>query len=136
MDLDILMLLTVTTTVFAFAVTFRFYWSVRCPFVASSRHGTDVDGVNAQSVLAGTRSVLVGAVSVQAQSRWQRLVSMFRLWGLFARRVRYLADRGPSGEEGEADRHPASDLAGEAGVGEGAIPERGLDPDGNDPLEF
>lgn len=61
---------------------------------------------------------------------------MFRLWGLFARRVRYLADRGPSGEEGEVARDHERSLAGKAGVGEGAIPERGLDPDGNDPLEF
>lgn len=72
---------------------------------------------------SGIRSVLVGTLSVKPSTQWQRFVSMWRLWGLFSRRVRYIADVGL--------------LAYGAPVEEEVVlEERGLDADGNDPLEF
>lgn len=78
---------------------------------------------------SGTRNVLVGTLSVKPASRWQRVVSMWRLWGLLSRRVKYVADRGllSSGSDG---------MLGATRKETAILPERGLDADGNDPLEF
>lgn len=67
--------------------------------------------------------MLVGTLSVKPRTPWQRLVSMWRLWGLFSRRVRYIADRGLV-----AHGEPVEE--------EVVLEERGLDADGKDPLEF
>ncbi|CAM9660068.1 unnamed protein product [Pylaiella littoralis] len=39
------------------------------------------------------RSVLVGSLTIKGRDPWQRFVGMWWLWGLFSRRVRYIADR-------------------------------------------
>ncbi|CAM9881350.1 unnamed protein product [Scytosiphon promiscuus] len=49
-------------------------------------HGSSEPGPNA-------RSVLVGSLSVAGQDPWQRFVGVWRLWGLFSRSVRYIADK-------------------------------------------
>lgn len=85
------------------------------------RHGTDETGLSA-------RSVLVGSLSVRARTRWQRFVGMWRMWGLFSRRVRFIAAK-----PGDDASSPVGDSS--AGPME-PLPERGLDADGNDPLEF
>lgn len=50
------------------------------------RHGSSQPGPN-------TRSVLVGSLSVTGRDPWQRFVGVWRLWGLFSRSVRYIADK-------------------------------------------
>lgn len=49
------------------------------------RHGSSQPGPNG-------RSVLVGTLTVRGRNPWQRFVGMWRLWGLFSRSVRYIAD--------------------------------------------
>lgn len=39
------------------------------------------------------RSVLVATLTVTGRDPWQHFVGMWRLWGLFSRRVRYVAEK-------------------------------------------
>lgn len=55
-------------------------------YLTPCRHGSSELG-------AGERSVLVGSFNVKGRDPWQRFVGMWRLWGLFSRKVRYIADR-------------------------------------------
>eukprot|EP00752_Nemacystus_decipiens_P009524 g8513.t1 len=53
---------------------------------AKIRHGSSQPG-------STPRSVLVGSLTVRGRDPWQRFMGMWRLWGLFSRNVRYIADR-------------------------------------------
>lgn len=39
------------------------------------------------------RSVLVATLTVTGRDPWQKFVGLWRLWGLFSGRVRYVADK-------------------------------------------
>lgn len=97
-----------------------------------TRHGSSPPGPN-------PRSVLVGSLTVKGRDPVQRLVGMWRLWGVFSRSVRYVADK--SLPSSGVDTIPAPDPEPtaaaaeeeeEEGAGAGAEWEGG----GSEKLEF
>lgn len=61
--------------------------------------------------------MLVGSLTVRGRDPWQRFVGIWRLWGLFSRSVRYIADR--SLTSSGVDTLPVPDLEPEEAVIEG-----------------
>eukprot|EP00903_Cladosiphon_okamuranus_P006706 g6545.t1 len=77
---------------------------------AKIRHGSSQPG-------STPRSVLVGSLTVRGRDPWQRFVGMWRLWGLFSRSVRYIADRRL--ESSGVDTLPVPDPESEEAVEDG-----------------
>ncbi|CAM9680060.1 unnamed protein product [Ectocarpus sp. 12 AP-2014] len=94
---------------------------------AKLRHGSTQPGPNG-------RSVLVGTLTVRGRNPWQRFVGMWRLWGLFSRSVRYVADMRLSSSGVDSIPAPDPEPQQDEPVGEGA--ERLTSTEGDAKLDF
>lgn len=75
----------------------------------------------------------MGTLRVTGRDPWQRFVGMWRLWGLFSRRVRYIADKRLSSSGVDSIPAPDPELEDATGSGDAPIASPG---GGGNKLEF